>query len=272
MVTSNDANFTAEVRVVQRRWVRREPPIWPFLWRGLLPLLGLLLLGVYALRPFAREQIQSTVIRETDAALAAPENSWVQVFVSGQDVTLSGVQPAANAGERALGLARAATCPSWAGRVTCAVNVLSHFEGPAAALVAPSGQAVEACESSLRSITAQTQIEFTSGSAAISPRSAPLLEALAKAARSCEGMIRVEGHTDAVGNAESNRALSEARASAVVAELVNRGFPRARLAAQGYGAEQPIADNATPAGRARNRRIEFHVVTDHTLFELRKTT
>lgn len=67
----------------------------------------------------------------------------------------------------------------------------------------------------------------------------------------------VEGHTDATGSAPVNQKLSEARAEAVVARLVEMGIDRSRLSARGFGQNTPIADNSTDEGRAKNRRVEF---------------
>ena len=67
----------------------------------------------------------------------------------------------------------------------------------------------------------------------------------------------VEGHTDSTGNAASNQTLSEARSKAIVAKLVEMGIAADRLAAVGKGQNNPIADNATDEGRAKNRRVEF---------------
>jgi OmpA-OmpF porin, OOP family len=67
----------------------------------------------------------------------------------------------------------------------------------------------------------------------------------------------IEGHTDNVGSAEHNMALSQRRAEAVVNYLVdNFGIDRSRLQAKGYGLTRPVADNATNEGRQKNRRIE----------------
>jgi outer membrane protein OmpA-like peptidoglycan-associated protein len=69
----------------------------------------------------------------------------------------------------------------------------------------------------------------------------------------------IEGYTDSVGSQDFNRLLSEHRANAVRDYLMQHGVDAARLVAVGRGAENPIASNATPSGRALNRRIEFHL-------------
>lgn len=72
--------------------------------------------------------------------------------------------------------------------------------------------------------------------------------------------IRIEGHTDSSGDEETNLALSLQRAEAVKQALVERGVESARLSAEGLGPARAIADNTTPAGRARNRRVEVYVI------------
>ena len=67
----------------------------------------------------------------------------------------------------------------------------------------------------------------------------------------------VEGHTDSTGNAASNQTLSEARSKAIVAKFVELGIAADRLSASGKGQNNPIADNSTDEGRAKNRRVEF---------------
>ena len=67
----------------------------------------------------------------------------------------------------------------------------------------------------------------------------------------------VEGHTDSTGNATSNQTLSEQRSQAIVAKLVEFGIANERLTAVGKGQNNPIADNNTDEGRAKNRRVEF---------------
>lgn len=72
--------------------------------------------------------------------------------------------------------------------------------------------------------------------------------------------IDIYGHTDATGSDAYNQGLSERRAQSVADYLVARGVDRVRLATRGYGETQPIADNATEAGRAANRRVEIRIV------------
>jgi OOP family OmpA-OmpF porin len=99
---------------------------------------------------------------------------------------------------------------------------------------------------------------FETGSAVLSEDAEALLdEAVEILADNPDLALVVEGHTDNVGDAQFNLALSQARAEAVVDYLVAGGVSPDRLSAIGYGESRPIADNDTKAGRAANRRIEF---------------
>lgn len=71
--------------------------------------------------------------------------------------------------------------------------------------------------------------------------------------------VQVEGYTDNVGSQEYNQQLSEKRAMAVQSFLISQGVAPGNVTAQGYGAADPVADNSTSAGRARNRRVELVV-------------
>ena len=68
------------------------------------------------------------------------------------------------------------------------------------------------------------------------------------------------GHTDATGPASYNQALSNRRAEAVKAYLVSKGIESNRIYTEGKGLTQPVADNSTREGRAKNRRVEVEVV------------
>jgi len=73
--------------------------------------------------------------------------------------------------------------------------------------------------------------------------------------------IQISGHTDNSGRPAENQALSENRAKAVTSFLVAKGIPAARLSFKGFGDTRPVADNATPEGRAKNRRTELTVTS-----------
>ncbi len=92
---------------------------------------------------------------------------------------------------------------------------------------------------------------------------APAREALAKLSGIVLNyptlQLTIEGHTDSVGSAEYNQALSEKRADAVRDYLVSQGVDASKLSAQGLGKYHPVADNSTPGGRQKNRRVEIIV-------------
>ena len=76
--------------------------------------------------------------------------------------------------------------------------------------------------------------------------------------------IEVQAYTDYKGSGEANLKLSEQRASSVRDYLVSQGVSAKRLVAKGYGESQPIADNKTEEGRAKNRRVELKVIKDES--------
>jgi outer membrane protein OmpA-like peptidoglycan-associated protein len=101
-------------------------------------------------------------------------------------------------------------------------------------------------------------VNFDTGKATIKPDSEGTLDAAAGALKAAGDLkVEVGGHTDNVGLPEANQKLSEQRAQAVMAALVQRGVSAARLTAKGYGQAAPIADNRTEDGRAKNRRVEL---------------
>lgn len=104
-------------------------------------------------------------------------------------------------------------------------------------------------------------IEFATGKNDLSTASTTtLLEAAAALNAVPAVKIEIGGHTDNVGNAAANNALSLSRANAVKKFLAGQGIVADRLTTKGYGPTQPIADNATDTGKQRNRRIEFRIL------------
>jgi len=102
-------------------------------------------------------------------------------------------------------------------------------------------------------------ILFALNSATIQPESTPTLGEIGDMLKEHpELRVRIEGHTDATGDDASNLSLSERRAAAVRAYLVESfGIDAARLESVGLGEAQPVGDNATPEGRQNNRRVEL---------------
>jgi OOP family OmpA-OmpF porin len=102
------------------------------------------------------------------------------------------------------------------------------------------------------------QIDFDAAKATIRPESQPIvLQVVALLEDNPLLSLSIEDYTDNRGSAKSSKSLSEARARAVVAVLVANGIAPRRLKAAGFGQERPVADNATEAGRAKNRRVEL---------------
>jgi outer membrane protein OmpA-like peptidoglycan-associated protein len=101
-------------------------------------------------------------------------------------------------------------------------------------------------------------ITFETGKATIRPESDKVLAEVLKLLNTNGSLkLRIEGHTDNVGAAAANRKLSEERANAVKAWLVQKGVKPATLAASGSGDSKPVAENGSEAGRAKNRRVEL---------------
>jgi OOP family OmpA-OmpF porin len=103
-------------------------------------------------------------------------------------------------------------------------------------------------------------LQFETGSSTLSASSARQLEQLASVLRAYPNVaVNVGGHTDNAGDAEANRKLSADRAVAVQQALVGMGIPAARVSAEGYGPDKPVAPNDTEEGRTKNRRVDLMV-------------
>ncbi len=108
------------------------------------------------------------------------------------------------------------------------------------------------------------QVKFVTGSAKLSPASNKLLDNIARVLIGHPEIqkIKVEGHTDNVGDSEKNKKLSQDRADSVVAYLTKKGVEAGRLEAIGHGDAKPLEDNKTAKGKAANRRVEFNIVSE----------
>ena len=101
---------------------------------------------------------------------------------------------------------------------------------------------------------------FATNKTYILPQSEQAMADLAAFLIENEGVtIHIVGHTDAIGSDEANQILSEGRANAVRASLVERGVAPERITTEGKGEKEPVADNDTEEGRQLNRRVEFTI-------------
>lgn len=113
----------------------------------------------------------------------------------------------------------------------------------------------------LDDVLANRIIEFESGKATLTDSGKLILDQMgAVMLRLKDKPVEVIGHTDNAGSRASNLPLSQARAEAVKMYLASKGVKPELVSVAGEGPDRPVADNRTPEGRARNRRIEFKVV------------
>jgi OmpA-OmpF porin, OOP family len=127
---------------------------------------------------------------------------------------------------------------------------------PLAALPTP-----QECADDISAALTKGKITFPPGSAEIDGQTVVIMDELAKILEDCaSAQMEIAGYTDSQGSEEGNRALSQARAEAVLLALQGRGVEISNITAKGYGEENPIADNATEEGREANRRIEFSLL------------
>ena len=117
-------------------------------------------------------------------------------------------------------------------------------------------------------VTLKNDILFDVGSAELSDASQKTLIDLNRVLKKYpENIIVVQGHTDSTGTAAYNKTLSEQRAKAVYDFILANGLKTSSLKYVGYGMTQPVADNNTTEGRAKNRRVELSITANKKLVE-----
>lgn len=131
---------------------------------------------------------------------------------------------------------------------------------PSAPATAPAQPAAAAQTAPPVAPSVSLTVTFASGSAELTPQARRTLDELGRALSSPDlagFRFRVEGHTDTVGSAEMNQALSERRAAAVVQYLTSRfGIPAGRLESLGLGESQPLVRSGDEVNEPRNRRVQ----------------
>lgn len=134
---------------------------------------------------------------------------------------------------------------------------LSSSSAPAAASPAPAP--TPAAVSSKVTYAADTFFDFNKS--VLKPAAKAKLDDLVDKIKSINlEVIIAVGHTDSVGSDEYNQKLSMRRSNAVKAYLISKGVDKTRIYTEGKGEKQPVADNGTKEGRAKNRRVEIEVV------------
>ena len=195
--------------------------------------------------------IQADILTRTGQAFEAAKIPAAGLSVDGRDVLLKGVQGSREVSDEARDTAAAV----WGVRTVQVETTPLPLPPPA-----PAPAAVTAVQDKLNDIVRLRNIEFRVGSADLTPEGAATLDQVVAALQKASSLtVSISGHTDASGGPAANLPLSQARAASVKTYLVSKGVVASRLTATGFGQTKPVADNATPDGRQRNRRIEFGV-------------
>ncbi len=125
----------------------------------------------------------------------------------------------------------------------------------------PPGVRVDSKGCEIKKVTSLEGVGFATNSDELTEESRAILDSTAsELARYPDMKVEVAGHTSSTGPAEYNLVLSERRAQAVADYLISRGLNADRFTVKGYGESEPVADNGTREGRARNRRVELRIL------------
>jgi outer membrane protein OmpA-like peptidoglycan-associated protein len=128
------------------------------------------------------------------------------------------------------------------------------------AATAGTGTQVSQTADNQLKLSIPNDISFATGKSDIQPRLKPILDQFAQGVNQQASMeVKIVGHTDSTGSDAINQPLSVRRAESARDYLVARGVAASRISTEGRGSREPIADNATEAGRARNRRIDIYL-------------
>jgi len=294
--SSSESSTAQKSTRMTRYWRRADTPRawWPW---GLIPVLGLaalFLFGTLIMAPNIQAEVRQSVGEELGRAGAVVGS----IEADGQNVTAS-VAFEGPAKGLLEAVAETTKCNTWAGALRCPAVVTVQRDAakevamgeaatdaapaiakqqpeqidavPAAAPIGAAGEvgvvhgsmtlasSTDSCNEAFSQALSGTTVRFRTSSADIDAGSEALLAELADLAKSCPGNLTIAGHTDSRGDADMNRALSQARAEAVRDAFTSYGVASSRMAAVGYGEEQPVADNALVEGRATNRRIVISV-------------
>jgi outer membrane protein OmpA-like peptidoglycan-associated protein len=121
--------------------------------------------------------------------------------------------------------------------------------------------AARSCQDQVDQAMGGRKLSYVFGTYDLTNDSQPVLDDVYKVVSACPDTVRItiSGFTDNVGDATANRLISQARAQTAADALVTRGIRADRIKVLGYGPAEPVADNATPEGRAENRRVVIEI-------------
>lgn len=141
-------------------------------------------------------------------------------------------------------------------------EISDELEEKLATFIEAGGVAIERNDSGFKLIM-QEKLLFPSGKAELVPEGSRALDSISSILSNWQLTIEIDGHTDNVPiktfQYESNWHLSSARAVNVAYSMIRKGVPDFNLVIRGFGPQRPIADNISPEGKARNRRVEINI-------------
>jgi OmpA-OmpF porin, OOP family len=223
------------------------------------------------------EASHKAAVDAANALIAAPKITRVddKLTIRGDKSVTEGYRPILARGTETLASCKHGHSEFVKGKFSLNCEVAAADEAPlrtrAGAALPPGeigtinlvvAEAADRCDKDFADLLSKSKVEFDTSSATIKASSQPLLKSLADVAARCNGKLAIEGHTDSRGDLPNNMKLSDARAGAVRTALAGLGIANDRLTAQGFGPNKPIGDNQSDDGRARNRRIEVHMIRE----------
>jgi outer membrane protein OmpA-like peptidoglycan-associated protein len=221
-----------------------------------------------------RKQADERAQQERDARAAAQQQaqqSQMQAEQSKLDAANAQAQADAAAAAQARAEAAKAKADAEAANARAAAAEAQHkaqaatqdAEATREKLRAQLNSVLATSESARGLIVNLSDVLFDTGKYTLKPNTQVALAKVATILTLYPGLkVQVEGYTDSVGSDEYNQKLSENRANAVQTFLVSNGVPTANVTAAGYGKANPVADNGTADGRAKNRRVNLVVSGD----------